>query len=97
VTYVQVDNTNQLYKVLQAARDKKSSAIAVRIFTDVEYAQLADWLRASPRNRAILFHSALYPHAQKLFSEFRQQLTFGDLHPEFLQKLGSHRKNRYIS
>jgi hypothetical protein len=85
VTYVQVDNTNQLYKVLQAARDKKSSAIAVRIFTDVEYAQLADWLRASPRNRAILFHSALYPHAQKLFSEFRQQLTFGDLHPEFLQ------------
>jgi hypothetical protein len=84
-TYVKVDNSNQLYKVLQAAREQKSSAVAVRIFTDVESAQLTDWLRASPRNRAILFHSALYPYAQKLFSEFRQQVTFGDLHPQFLQ------------
>lgn len=84
-TYVRVDNTNQLYKILQTAREQRSSAIAVRIFTDIEYAQLADWLRASPRNRAILFHSALYPHAQKLFAEFRQQVTFGDLHPQFLQ------------
>lgn len=84
VTYVEVDNADQIERVLQTARAKKASAVAVRVFTEGEYMHLREWLQASARNRAILFHSGLYPFAQKLFGEFREQVTFGDLHPEFI-------------
>jgi len=84
LTYVEVDNVDQIDRILQAARTKKSSVVAVRVFTESEYGRLREWLLASARNRAILFHSALYPFAQKLFTEFREQVTFGDLHPQFI-------------
>ena len=54
-----------------------------RIATRPEYQALRDWLAQSIHNRAILFHSGLYPHAQELFELYPEQVTFGDLHPTF--------------
>jgi len=79
VRYVLVDDENQLDKVLEQA----SSVVAVRIRTDKEDAALRQWLLSSPKNRAILFHSGLYPWAQGLFADFPSQVTFGDLRPRF--------------
>jgi hypothetical protein len=79
VKYVEVDDENQLDRVLNAA----ASVVAVRIRTDREDAMLRQWLLKSPQNRAVLFHSGLYPWAQALFADFPSQVTFGDLRPRF--------------
>jgi hypothetical protein len=79
VSYVAVDDENQLDRVLHAA----ASVVAVRIRTEKEDAMLREWLLQSPHNRAVLFHSGLYPWAQGLFADFPSQVTFGDLHPRF--------------
>lgn len=79
VKYVAVDGENQLDRILNAA----ALVVAVRIRTEDEDAMLREWLLRSPQNRAILFHSGLYPWAQGLFSDFPSQVTFGDLHPRF--------------
>jgi hypothetical protein len=79
VKYIAVDDENQLDRVLNAA----ASVVAVRIRTEKEDAMLREWLLKSPQNRAVLFHSGLYPWAQGLFADFPSQVTFGDLHPRF--------------
>ena len=81
--YVLIDDANQIERVLERAGAIKSNAVAVRIFTNFEYVNLRAWLAGSPQRRAILFHSGLYPYAQRLFDEFPRQVTFGDLHPKF--------------
>lgn len=83
LAYVEVDAPNQLERVLERARALGSAAVAVRVTTEGEDLALREWLAASPRNRAILFHSGLYPFAQGLFRDFPQQVTFGDLRPRF--------------
>ena len=79
VRYVNVSDENQLDQVLAQA----DHVVAVRIRTDKEDLSLRNWLIHDRRNRAILFHSGLYPFAQGLFADFPQQVTFGDLHPRF--------------
>jgi hypothetical protein len=79
VKYVKVDDENQISKVLDAA----DSVVAVRVRTAEDDAMLRGWLLRSPENRAVLFHSGLYPWAQALFTDFPAQVTFGDLHPRF--------------
>lgn len=81
--YVEVDAPNQIGRVLTRASQRHANAVGVRVATEPEYKELKSWLLASPQHRAILFHSGLYPYAQPLFSEFPQQVTFGDLHPRF--------------
>jgi len=51
--------------------------VAVRVATQDEDTRLREWLLKSPDHRAILFHSGLYPFAQKLFEDFPTQVTFG--------------------
>jgi hypothetical protein len=69
--------------VLNRAAQLRANAVGVRVATNYEYDRLRDWLRRSPSNRAVLFHSGLYPYAQPLFDEFPRQVTFGDLRPRF--------------
>jgi hypothetical protein len=83
LTFVDVDDSGQIGRVITRATTMKSSAIAVRVMTQQEDIQLRDWLQGSSARRAILFHSAPYPFAQALFSDFPNQVTFGDLHPRF--------------
>jgi hypothetical protein len=79
VKYVKIDHEDQIVRVLRAA----DSVVAVRVKTENEDIELRRWLRESPTHRAILFHSGLYPFAQPLFSDFPNQVTFGDLRPRF--------------
>jgi hypothetical protein len=81
--YVLVDDQDQLYRVLNRARELRADVVAVRVMTQAEDAALRAWLTGAPGRRAVLFHSGLYPYAQQLFSEFPRQVTFGDLHPQF--------------
>lgn len=81
--YVMVDGPNEIEKVLSHASKRKATAVAVRITTLDEAIRLRSWLGESPMNRAILFHSGLYPYAQPLFRDFPRQVTFGDLRPRF--------------
>lgn len=83
VEYVQVDGSNQIERVLGRAAQLKATAVGVRVATNYEYDRLREWLRRSASNRAVLFHSGLYPYAQPLFEEFPRQVTFGDLRPRF--------------
>ncbi len=83
VTYVRVEAGDQISRILDEADHQRSTAVGVRIVTEYEYLRLKGWLLQSRARRAVLFHSGLYPYAQKLFSEFRQQVTFGDLKPRF--------------
>ena len=83
VTYIRVETGDQINRILDEADRQRSNAVGVRIVSEFEYLRLKGWLLASPQHRAILFHSGLYPHAQKLFAEFRSQVTFGDLKPQF--------------
>src|SRR5438876_8888893 len=69
----------------QSILDLGTSAVAVRVATQDEDTSLREWLLKSPDHRAILFHSGLYPFAQKLFEDFPTQVTFGDLHPKFTE------------
>src|SRR5262249_37406139 len=77
--YVNVMNKNNLDRFLAQA----DHVVAVRIRKDRKDATLRNWLIHDRRNRAILFHSGLYPFAQGLFADFPQQVTFGDLRPRF--------------
>ncbi|MCU1307158.1 MAG: hypothetical protein JWN45_1853 [Acidobacteriaceae bacterium] len=83
LTFVEVDEPGQIGRVLIKAEEMKASAVAIRVMTQQEDIQVRDWLQGSKTRRAILFHSALYPFAQLLFSDFPSQVTFGDLHPRF--------------
>lgn len=83
LTFALVDGQDQMDRVLKVAAQKNATAVGVRVMTESEEKTLREWLRKSPQRRAILFHSGLYPYAQKLFMDFPKQVTFGDLHPRF--------------
>jgi hypothetical protein len=83
LTFAEVDAPDQLERVLKVAAQKYATAVAVRVMTETEDKALREWLSRSPRHRALLFHSGLYPYAQRLFLDFPRQVTFGDLHPGF--------------
>ena len=81
--YVEVNDQDELWKVLNAADQTRSKVVAVRVLTQGEDSSLRRWLKESPERRAVLFHSGLYPFAQGLFKDFPKQVTFGDLRPKF--------------
>lgn len=73
-----VTSSNQTNKIIEEAKLKNSQIIAVRIWTEYDYTSARIWLSENSNNRAVLFHSSLYPYAQKLFDEFPNQTSFGD-------------------
>jgi hypothetical protein len=81
--FAMVDGENQIDIVLTRAQQKKAYVVGVRVMTEKEDFSLRRWLKLLPKNRAVLFHSGLYPYAQKLFEDFPKQVTFGDLRPRF--------------
>lgn len=81
--FVSVDAPDQIERVLSRADQLRASVVGVRVTTKSEFGELSAWLRKSSRNRAVLFHSGLYPYAQPLFEEFPDQVSFGDLRPRF--------------
>ncbi len=83
---VTVDGAGESGKVVRRAEELGASAIALRVMTEEDAAPVRAWLAASPRNRAVLFHTAPYPAGYALFTDFPGQTTFGDPRPRFLSK-----------
>ena len=83
---VVVDGTGGSERVVRRAQELGATAIALRVMTDEDAAPVRAWLAASPRHRAVLFHTAPYPAGHALFTDFPGQTTFGDPRPRFLTK-----------
>ncbi|MCH8519424.1 MAG: hypothetical protein LAT82_01580 [Nanoarchaeota archaeon] len=81
-TYI-TTSSNQTNLIIEQANLMNSKIIGVRIWTQYDYTSLRKWLLENSEHRAILFHSGLYPYAQKIFDEFPNQTSFGDPKPIF--------------
>ena len=69
--------------VVDEARRVGARLIGTRVKSKDEHDALHSWLKEDRSNRVVLFHTAVYPEGYKLFYEFPQQSSFGDIHPEF--------------
>jgi hypothetical protein len=85
LVYVQVDDFNQMYKVVSEARKRKANVIAARVFNSNDYEVLKRWLAESADHRAILFHSTSYPYGILLTREYPRQVGFDDPNPRFIK------------
>jgi len=81
IIYVQINDFNQMDKIIDTAEKNYADVIAVRVFNSDDYHKVRDWLEKSNNHRAVLFHSASYPYGYKLFKEFPEQTTFDDINP----------------
>lgn len=86
---VAVDGEGQSGRVIARARQLGATAVALRVWTQADYAPVRAWLAESTSHRAVLFHSAPYPFGARLFAEFPRQATFGDPRPAFLVRTAS--------
>jgi hypothetical protein len=57
--------------------------IGIRVWNKAEHDAVSNWLKEDKDRRAVLFHSAVYPEGYRLFFEFSQQTSFGDIHIDF--------------
>jgi hypothetical protein len=57
--------------------------IAARIFSKSDYIPLKAWMDADGKRRLILFHSAGYEYGIRMFRDFPDRTSFGDLKPVF--------------
>ncbi len=80
--FVKVDDLGETSKIVDRARERNAKVIAVRVFDDKDYESVREWLQEDKDNRAVLFHTSLYP-TQKIFYEFPLQTSFGDPRPIF--------------
>ena len=65
--------------VVDEARKRRANVLGIRVKSKTEHDAVAAWLSESPRHRAVLFHSVVYPEGSRLFEEFPRQTTFGDV------------------
>jgi hypothetical protein len=76
---VEIDEYGRAGKIIEIAQEEKVSVIAMKVTSGEEHEAVSRWLRDDKSHRAILFHSAVYPEGYKLFFEFPDQTTFGDI------------------
>ncbi|MCK5286562.1 MAG: hypothetical protein KAJ59_01995, partial [Thermodesulfovibrionia bacterium] len=69
-------------KVVDKARKIGGKLIGIRVWGKEEHDSVASWLEEDKSHRAILFHTALYPEGYRLFFEYPQQTSFGDINIE---------------
>ena len=80
---VPVSEYGKASSIVVEARKRKAKLIGIRVWGKEEHDAVSEWLKEDRNNRAILFHSAVYPEGYRLFFEFPQQTTFGDIHIDF--------------
>ena len=83
ITYVTIDDYNQMFKIVNKAKEQNSNVIAARVYNENDYEVLKYWLQESSNNKLILFHSEPYPYGYLILNEFPNQTSFGDLMPIF--------------
>lgn len=69
--------------VVEEARRIGAKLIGVRVWGKEEHDIIYSWLREDKARRAVLFHSAVYPEGYRLFFEFPEQTSFGDINVYF--------------
>jgi hypothetical protein len=84
IKFIEVNNLGETKKVIDYAKNNNINLVAIRVFEKEDYIAVKKWLNEDPNNRAILFHSALYPEGYSLFKEFPKQTSFGDTKPIFI-------------
>lgn len=65
--------------VVAEARRIGAKIIGIRVWGKTEHDAVYAWLKEDKARRAVLFHSAVYPEGYRLFSEFPEQTSFGDI------------------
>lgn len=81
---VAVERVGQASRVVQRAFETGARLIGVRVANEEDARPVLDWLAASSRNRALLFHSAAYPAGRRVFETFPTRTSFGDPRPRFV-------------
>ena len=79
--YANVGETNNL---VREAKKHDAKVIGARLFNEDDYLPLEQWLEEDKNHRVILFHSAAYSCGIKLFREFPDQTSFGDINPRLV-------------
>ncbi|MBU2638249.1 MAG: hypothetical protein KJ955_04710 [Nanoarchaeota archaeon] len=77
----EVDDFNQMSRVMKRAKEKGSNVIAVAVINSDDYNQVKAWLEKDPMHKAILFASENSPYGYKIAREFRSQTSFDDPNP----------------
>lgn len=86
VDIVRVDDVGQADRVVARALSTGARVIGVRVMSDDDATPVLRWLDASPKHRAVLFHSAPYPAGRRVYERFPSQTTFGDPRPRFVTR-----------
>jgi hypothetical protein len=76
----------QTWKLTKEARDRSVSVIAARIYVESDYTPLKLWMEESSDRRLVLFHSAAYEFGIRMFREYPERVSFGDLYPVFARR-----------
>jgi tetratricopeptide (TPR) repeat protein len=81
LTSVEITEYGTVGIVVERARELGAQVLGIRVATIEEHDAVAAWLSEDPARRAILFHTAVYPDGYRLFAEFPDQTSFGDVRP----------------
>jgi hypothetical protein len=68
-----------MHEIVKVAYAYNASVIGARVYFEDDYISLKRWLDEDENHRVVLFHSVSYPYGYKLFKEYPEQATFGDL------------------
>lgn len=77
---VEVGAIGGAVEVVKKARQISAKLIGIRVQSRDEHDTVYKWLEEDKTRRAVLFHSAVYPEGYRLFFEFPEQVTFGDIY-----------------
>ena len=80
---VDIEEYGKSSRVVDEARRIGAKLIGIRVAVREEHDSVYKWLSEDKDNRAVLFHSAVYPEGYRLFFEFPGQTTFGDINIYF--------------
>lgn len=80
---VEISKYGRADKSVQRALRIGVKVIGIRVASKEEHQAISWWLKADKSHRAVLFHSAVYPEGYRLFYEFPEQTSFGDINIGF--------------
>lgn len=83
IIYYSFDDFGSQVDLVDVAVRISANVIATRVYNEYDYGALSSWLSANKDRKAILFHSSSYPYGVKMFKEFPEQTSFGDVTPIF--------------
>ncbi|NWF75584.1 MAG: tetratricopeptide repeat protein [Nitrospirae bacterium] len=80
---VEIKESGKANLIIDEARKIGAKVVGVRVWNKEEHDAVYLWLKEDKSRRAILFHSAVYPEGYRLFFEFPEQTSFGDINIDY--------------